>query len=407
MRKTTKLALAFVALAGAVGTTAYAENNASARMREGTMMRLDKAMKDSNGTISFDQFSDAMNARLKKLVADNGGKLTVAQLADALEKARFEQMAKRIIARYDTKGDGTLTTDDITGREKKVFAMLDRNNDGKIEKSELPKGGRHVARHRSTGSGGGERRAATACSKTWSRSQASGGDELSESDSRCHFRVSQAATLTAGVAFFDRNAHRHDRADTFGRADFQRAALQLGQRARDGEAKAGPGMALGELVLHLFERPAELAQRFLRDAAAIVLDGQHQRAGGVAGAHRYVAALAGEFHRVRQKVDDDLLDRPAIGEQRHRIGDAGFDGDRLFRRLQRDDANRFADQRTEIDFLAVHRELAGLDLRHVEDVVDDAQQIFAAAVDVGGIFLVARRTERPEQRPVPSAPRSR
>ncbi|MER8626488.1 hypothetical protein [Mesorhizobium sp. M1143] len=91
MRKTTGLALAFVALAGAVGTTAYAENNASARMREGAMMRLDKAMKDSNGTISFDRFSDAMNARLKKLVADNGGKLTVAQLADALEKARFEK----------------------------------------------------------------------------------------------------------------------------------------------------------------------------------------------------------------------------------------------------------------------------------------------------------------------------
>ena len=142
MRKTTGLALAFVALAGAVGTTAYAENNASARMREGTMMRLDKAMKDSNGTIGFDQFSDAMNARLKKLVADNGGKLTVAQLADALEKARFEEMAKRIVARYDTKGDGTLTTDDITGREKKVFAMLDRNNDGKIERNELPKKGR-------------------------------------------------------------------------------------------------------------------------------------------------------------------------------------------------------------------------------------------------------------------------
>ena len=147
MRKSTKLALAFAALAGAVGTTAYAENNASAKMRDDMMMRLDKAMKDSNGTITFDQFSDAMNARLKKMVADNGGKLTVAQLADALEKARFERMAKRIIERYDTRGDGTLTTDDITSREKKVFAMLDRNNDGKIEKSELPKGGR-FARHR-------------------------------------------------------------------------------------------------------------------------------------------------------------------------------------------------------------------------------------------------------------------
>ncbi|MFD1987766.1 hypothetical protein ACFSOZ_35690 [Mesorhizobium newzealandense] len=153
MRTTTKLALAFVALAGAVGTTAYAENNASEKMREGTMMRLSKAIRDSNGTITFDQFSGAMNARLKKLVADNGGKLTVAQVADALEKARFEQMAKRIIARYDTRGDGTLTSDDITSRQKKVFAILDRNNDGKIEKSELPKGGRFGRHHQWGGDG--------------------------------------------------------------------------------------------------------------------------------------------------------------------------------------------------------------------------------------------------------------
>ena len=71
MRKTTGLALAFVALAGAVGTTAYAENNHSARMREDTMMRLDKAMKDSNGTISFDQFSDVMLVAASKCRAAN------------------------------------------------------------------------------------------------------------------------------------------------------------------------------------------------------------------------------------------------------------------------------------------------------------------------------------------------
>lgn len=147
MKKTTKLAFAFIALAGAVGTTAYAENSDGVGVRGGPMMRLNKALKDSDGTITFDQFSNVMDSRLKKLVSDNGGKLTVEQLAAALEKARFERMAKRIIARYDSKEDGTLTSDDISGREKKVFAMLDKNNDGKIEKSELPKGGR-FGRHR-------------------------------------------------------------------------------------------------------------------------------------------------------------------------------------------------------------------------------------------------------------------
>ncbi|AZN98976.1 hypothetical protein EJ066_18555 [Mesorhizobium sp. M9A.F.Ca.ET.002.03.1.2] len=44
--------------------------------------------------------------------------------------------------REDHEKDGTLTSDDITSRQRKVFAMLDRNNDGRIEKSELPKKGR-------------------------------------------------------------------------------------------------------------------------------------------------------------------------------------------------------------------------------------------------------------------------
>jgi hypothetical protein len=87
MKKSTKLALAFVALAGAVGTVAYAENNAAGgeRVPGGTTAQLGKATGD---TIGFDQFSDAMEARLRELAAGNGGRLTVAELAEALEKVR-------------------------------------------------------------------------------------------------------------------------------------------------------------------------------------------------------------------------------------------------------------------------------------------------------------------------------
>ncbi|MBW8907978.1 MAG: hypothetical protein JF620_02910 [Mesorhizobium sp.] len=89
MKKSTKLALAFVALAGAVGTVAYAENKAAGgeRAPKGTTARLSKA---TSGTIGFDQFSDAMEARLRELAAGKGRRLTVAELADALEKARLE-----------------------------------------------------------------------------------------------------------------------------------------------------------------------------------------------------------------------------------------------------------------------------------------------------------------------------
>lgn len=144
MKKSTKLAFTFVTLASLVGTAAYAEQDKGGDMRDGSRWRLQKAVRDSDGGINFDQFSEAMNPQLKKILADNGGKVTVEQLAAALEKARFERMAKRMIERYDSKGEGVLTQEDVTARQKKMFALLDKNNDGKIGKNELPKrGDRH------------------------------------------------------------------------------------------------------------------------------------------------------------------------------------------------------------------------------------------------------------------------
>src|SRR5690606_11415009 len=196
----------------------------------------------------------------------------------------------------------------------------------------------------------------------------------------------------------DGYAHRNYRAHALGGADFQRAAMQFGERARNGKAQAGAGMVLGELVLHLFERAAEFSQCILGDAAAIVLDGQDHRARGIARAQGYAAALSGELHRVGKEIDDDLLYGASVGIKAHGVGDARLDGYGFRRRLQRDDANRLLDERTQVDLFALHRELAGLDLGHVEYVIDDSEQIFAAAVNVPHIFLVAFRAERSEQR---------
>src|SRR3546814_2525395 len=53
--------------------------------------------------------------------------------------------------------------------------------------------------------------------------------------------------------------------------------------------------------------------------------------------------------------------------------------------------------RLEIDRLLVQLELAGLDLRQVEDVVDQAQQVRAAVVDVDGVLAVPLIAHRAEQ----------
>ena len=73
--------------------------------------------------------------------------------------------------------------------------------------------------------------------------------------------------------------HDH-RAGAEGRADAHRAAVQFGQRFGDGEAQARALMALGQLAFDLLERPAELAQRVLRDADAGVLDGDGDAVAG-------------------------------------------------------------------------------------------------------------------------------
>ncbi len=46
--------------------------------------------------------------------------------------------------------------------------------------------------------------------------------------------------------------------------------------------------------------------------------------------------------------------------------------------------------------LARQQHVAGLDLRHVENIVDDVEEMLAAIVDVAGVFIVLGRAERAE-----------
>ena len=54
------------------------------------------------------------------------------------------------------------------------------------------------------------------------------------------------------------------------------------------------------------------------------------------------------------------------------------------------------EERLELDLLGIEPDAAGLDLRHVEDVVDDLEQVLAALVDVAAIFAIAVGAERAE-----------
>ena len=138
MKKSTKIALTFLAIAGAAASTAFAADRDGRRDgRQG--MRFERADTDSSGDVTFEEFAAAMKNRIGNADADKDGKMTVGEIASEIERMRAERMARRIVQRFDTDGDGALTTAEIESRQKKRFALLDRNDDGKIVKEEMPR----------------------------------------------------------------------------------------------------------------------------------------------------------------------------------------------------------------------------------------------------------------------------
>ena len=138
MRKSTKLAVAFLAFAGAASSAAYAQDRGHGP-RQGDGIRFERTDADKSGDITFEEFAEAMNGRMGLADADTDGKLSVEEIAAELEKMRYRRMAERMVKRFDADGDGALTTAEVESRQKKMFALLDRNDNGKVERSEMPR----------------------------------------------------------------------------------------------------------------------------------------------------------------------------------------------------------------------------------------------------------------------------
>ena len=141
MKKTVKLALAFAILAGLAGSTAYAKDGPR-RMDGpggGSGMLFERTDADDSGDISFEEFAAAMDGRMGFADADSNGKLTVEEIAAEMQRHRNLRRAERLVERFDSDGDSELTLDEIESHQRKVFALMDRNDDGMVVKDELPR----------------------------------------------------------------------------------------------------------------------------------------------------------------------------------------------------------------------------------------------------------------------------
>ena len=103
-------------------------------------------------------------------------------------------------------------------------------------------------------------------------------------------------------------------------------------------------------------------------------------------------ALLGELDRVREQVEEHLPQTGLVADDPGGcvVVDQTAELDLLLPCARRDDVERSLDAIAQVERLALELELAGLDLRVVEDVVDDVQQRVAARVDdLGELALLA------------------
>ena len=189
----------------------------------------------------------------------------------------------------------------------------------------------------------------------------------------------------------------------------QRAAHRLGEASADREAEAGPAVAPRDRRVDLAERLEQQVHPLRRDPDAGVadVDGERPTAVGAAAGRRpstdsttspcsvNLIAFDSRFRtiwRSRPGVADDRLGQVVA----HRVGEL----DALPRGDRRDDVEGALDGRRSENGSAARSTLPGLDLREVEDVVDDRQQRVARRPDrlgevaLLGVELRSRRAGR-------------
>ena len=113
-----------------------------------------------------------------------------------------------------------------------------------------------------------------------------------------------------------------------------------------------------------------------------------------ARADRDRAAAIGEADRVRQQIEQDLVERALVGDHlRQIVGASLSELNAGLARPQRQQAAAAGDDLRRRERLRRDLEIVGLDLRHVEYAVDDRQEMMSGIVDEAGIFVAALGVE--------------
>ena len=185
----------------------------------------------------------------------------------------------------------------------------------------------------------------------------------------------------------DREAERAAHADLA--LEPHAATEQLDQALGEGEAEAGPllARAAAPALLERLEDPLLVG---LGHPDAAVGHGDVDVRATPAGPDDHGTAGAGELHRVGHQVEHDLLEPEHVGvHDVDVVGDVDGEVDPLGGRPLAQHRRRVVEHGPQVDRRVLQGHLPGLDLREVEDLVEELQQVAARAVDVVQVLLLA------------------
>lgn len=163
--KTTITIFCMTALAIPLAAPAFADmgsrDGAKGRFHRMGERAFERADTNSDGAITLEEVNARMRERLSQADSDGDSAVTKAEIITAIEQQADHRRAKRysgtiadqLVYRLDLDDNGSVTLEEVENRAGKLFALMDFNDDGKVEKAEIRRSmphrmRRHGAFHR-------------------------------------------------------------------------------------------------------------------------------------------------------------------------------------------------------------------------------------------------------------------
>lgn len=158
MKRTLAMAVAAISLAAALPIVASADKGQGGDARPKMERGMHKAHfgpfdADKDGVVTKAEAKSFGEDRFGKIDADGDGKVTAAEM-EADMMARLKERVAERMKRADTDGDGVISADEAAAMQQRMFARMDRNDDGVLSSADRrDRMKRHHMHHRRHGEG--------------------------------------------------------------------------------------------------------------------------------------------------------------------------------------------------------------------------------------------------------------